>query len=104
MPIYTSAILRVLRFTYIDDQFYFRKKSSFAYKSDAYNISLNEAICSRLLHSPYIFWYPRWDSNPQNSAFETDTYTNSVTWAFIYGYDTYSPLKYGKSVVGYSPK
>jgi hypothetical protein len=27
------------------------------------------------------FWCERWDSNPQNSVFETDTYTYSVTLA-----------------------
>ena len=29
----------------------------------------------------FVFWCERWDSNPQNSVFETDTYTYSVTLA-----------------------
>ena len=28
---------------------------------------------------PNEFWWPGWDSNPQNSDFESDTYANSIT-------------------------
>ena len=30
----------------------------------------------------FIKWCGRWDSNPQNSGFESDTYTNSITSAW----------------------
>ena len=34
----------------------------------------------------YVYlWYPRWDSSPHNLAFETSTYTNSVTWVYTTG-------------------
>ena len=29
--------------------------------------------------SANLTWWPGWDSNPQNSDFESDTYANSIT-------------------------
>ena len=38
-----------------------------------------------LLHQRAIcnYWWPGWDSNPQNSDFESDTYANSITRPYV---------------------
>ena len=50
----------------------------------------NASICFLnyiVLHiSPFIKWCPKWESNPQNSDFESDTYANSVIGANKTGY------------------
>ena len=48
------------------------------------------------LNERQIVWCPQRDSNPQNSDFESDTYTNSITGANLGASDrtrTGTPLK-----------
>ena len=39
-----------------------------------------------------VTWCPGRDSNPQNSDFESDTYTNSITWAILDAGNGIEPL------------